>query len=222
MKVGYAGSGDVPGYLLNQFSMDEYQGNLRVATTVWEKNSNSLFILDPSMNITGSVENLAKGETIYSVRFIKDNGYVVTYRTMDPLFVFDLSDPKKPVLTGELEVPGFSSYLHPIGDDMLLGIGADTYDIYRKDSSGKDVVIGTRQGGIKFSLFDISDKGKPKEISKYVVGDSGTWSEALNNHKVSCSIQPMKRRPSTHISDMRTVRKKADREPSSWVMKIKS
>lgn len=183
MKVGYAGSGDVPGYLLNQFAMDEYQGNLRVATTVWEKNSNSLYILDPSMNIMGSVENLAKGETIYSVRFIKENGYVVTYRTMDPLFVFDLSDPKKPVLTGELEVPGFSSYLHPIGDDLLLGIGADTYDIYRKDSSGKDVVIGTRQGGIKFSLFDISDKGKPKEISKYVVGDSGTWSEALNNHK---------------------------------------
>lgn len=191
MKVGYAGSGDVPGYLLNQFSMDEYQGNLRVATTVWEKNSNSLYILDPSLNIMGSVENLAKGETIYSVRFIKDNGYVVTYRTMDPLFVFDLSDPKKPVLTGELEVPGFSSYLHPIGDDLLLGIGADTYDIYRKDSSGKDVVIGTRQGGIKFSLFDISDKGKPKEISKYVVGDSGTWSEALNNHK-AIMIDPAK------------------------------
>ena len=183
MKVGYAGSGDVPGYLLNQFSMDEYQGNLRVATTVWETNSNSLYVLSPSLNIMGSVENLAKGETIYSVRFIKDNGYVVTYRTIDPLFVFDLSDPKKPVLTGELEVPGFSSYLHPIGDDLLLGIGADTYDIYRKDSNGKDIVIGTRQGGIKFSLFDISDKGKPKEISKYVVGDSGTWSEALNNHK---------------------------------------
>ena len=189
MKVGYAGSGDVPGYLLNQFSMDEYQGKLRVATTVWKTNSNSLYILDPSLNIMGSVENLAKGETIYSVRFIKDNGYVVTYRTMDPLFVFDLSDPKKPVLTGELEVPGFSSYLHPIGDDLLLGIGADTYDIYRKDSNGKDIVIGTRQGGIKFSLFDISDKGKPKEISKYVVGDSGTWSEALNNHK-SIMIDP--------------------------------
>lgn len=183
MKVGYAGSGDVPGYLLNQFSMDEYQGNLRVATTVWEKSTNNLYILDPSMKIIGSVEDLAKGETIYSVRFIANKGYVVTYRTMDPLFVFDLSDPKKPVLTGELKVPGFSSYLHPIGDDLLLGIGADTYDIYRKDSSGKDVVIGTQQGGIKFSLFDISEKGKPKEISKYVVGYSGTWSEALNNHK---------------------------------------
>lgn len=183
MKVGYAGSGTVPGYLLNQFSMDEFEGNLRVATTVWEKNSNSLYILDPSLNIAGSVEDLAKGESIYSVRFMGDKGYVVTFRTIDPLFVFDLSDPKNPVLTGELKVPGFSSYLHPIGEDLLLGIGADTYDIYRKDSSGKDVVIGTRQGGIKFSLFDVSDMGKPKEISNYVVGDSGSSSEALYNHR---------------------------------------
>ena len=183
MKVGYAGSGTVPGYLLNQFSLDEYEGNLRVATTVWEKNSNSLYILDKSLNITGSVEDLAKGESIYSVRFMGDKGYVVTFRTMDPLFVFDLSDPKKPVLTGELKVPGFSNYLHPIGEDILLGIGADTYEIYRKDSNGKDVVVGTRQGGIKFSLFDISDMGKPKEISKYVVGDEGSSSEAFYNHK---------------------------------------
>lgn len=183
MKVGYAGSGDVPGYLLNQFSMDEYDGNLRVATTVWEKSANSLYILDSSLNITGSVEDLAKGETIYSVRFLGDKGYVVTFRTIDPLFVFDLSDPENPVLTGELKVPGFSNYLHPIGEDLLLGIGADTYDIYRKDSSGKEVVIGTRQGGIKFSLFDVSDMGKPKEVSKYVVGDSGSYSEALYNHK---------------------------------------
>lgn len=191
MKVGYAGSGSVQGYLLNQFAMDEYEGNLRVATTSWEKSSNNLFILDHSLNIAGSVEDLAKGETIYSVRFMGDKGYVVTFRTIDPLFVFDLSDPKKPVLTGELKVPGFSSYLHPIGEDLLLGIGADAYDIYRKDSSGKEVVVGTRQGGIKFSLFDISDMGKPKEISNYVIGDSGSGSEALNNHK-AIMIDPSK------------------------------
>lgn len=183
MKVGYAGSGDVPGYLLNQFSMDEHQGHLRVATTDWEKGSNSLYILDQSLNISGSVEDLAKGESIYSVRFMGDKGYIVTFRTIDPLFVFDLSDPKNPVLTGELKVPGFSNYLHPVGEDILLGIGADTYEIYRKDSSGKDVVVGTRQGGIKFSLFDVSDMGKPKELSKYVVGDAGSSSEALYNHK---------------------------------------
>lgn len=183
MKVGYAGSGTVPGYLLNQFSMDEYEGNLRVATTIWEKSSNSLFILDRSLNIIGSVEDLAKGETIYSVRFLGNKGYIVTFRTIDPLFVFDLSNPKKPVLTGELKVPGFSSYLHPVGEDLLLGIGADAYDIYRKDGTGKEVVVGTRQGGIKFSLFDISDMGKPKELASYVVGDSGSGSEALYNHK---------------------------------------
>ncbi len=183
MKVGYAGSGEVPGYLLNQFSMDEHEGNLRVATTDWAKSSNSMYILDQSLNIAGSVEDLAKGESIYSVRFMGDKGYVVTFRTIDPLFVFDLSDPKNPVVTGELKVPGFSSYLHPVAEDILLGIGADTYEIYKKDSSGKDVVIGTRQGGIKFSLFDVSDMGKPKEISKYVVGDAGSSSEALYNHK---------------------------------------
>ncbi|MDD3168317.1 MAG: beta-propeller domain-containing protein [Eubacteriales bacterium] len=183
MKIGYAGSGDVPGYLLNQFSMDEHEEHLRVATTDWEKRSNSLYILDQSLNVSGSVEDLAKGESIYSVRFMGDKGYVVTFRTMDPLFVFDLSDPRNPVLTGELKVPGFSSYLHPVGEDLLLGIGADTYELYRKDNSGKDVVVGTRQGGIKFSLFDVSDMGKPKEISKYVAGDEGSSSEALNNHK---------------------------------------
>jgi Secreted protein containing C-terminal beta-propeller domain distantly related to WD-40 repeats len=183
MKVGYAGSGEVPGYLLNQFSMDEYKGNLRVATTDWQTSSNGLYVLDRSLNVVGSVKNLAKGESIYSVRFLGDKGYVVTYKTIDPLFVFDLSDPQKPFLTGEVEVPGFSSYLHPVGDNLLLGIGMDTYDIYRKDNAGKDIVVGTRQGGIKFSLFDISDMGKPKEIAKYVVGDSGSSTEALYNHK---------------------------------------
>lgn len=186
MKVGYAGSGEVPGYLLNQFSMDEYDGNLRVAVTEWNNksgSSNSLYILDPSLNIKGSVKDLAEGETIYSVRFMGDKGYVVTFRTIDPLFVFDLSDPEKPVLTGELKVPGFSNYLHPVGKDLLLGIGLDTYEIYKKDSSGKEVVVGTRQGGIKFSLFDVSDMGKPREISTYVVGDEGSGSEALYNHR---------------------------------------
>jgi len=186
MKVGYAGSGEVPGYLLNQFSMDEYLGYLRVAVTEWDNksgSSNSLYILDSSLNIVGSVKDLAAGETIYSVRFMGDKGYVVTFRTIDPLFVFDLSDPENPVLTGELKVPGFSNYLHPVGENLLLGIGLDTYEIYKKDSSGKDVVVGTRQGGIKFSLFDVSDMGKPREISTYVVGDEGSGSEALYNHK---------------------------------------
>lgn len=182
MKVGYAGSGEVKGYLLNQFSLDEYEGYLRVATTTQDR-GNGVYVLDESLNIAGSVEGLAKGENIYSVRFMGEKGYIVTFKTIDPLFVLDLSDPEKPVVTGELKIPGFSNYLHPVGKDLLLGIGADTNEIFMRDNSGEEVVIGTRQGGIKFSLFDVSDMGKPKEVSKYVVGDSGSSSEAFYNHK---------------------------------------
>jgi inhibitor of cysteine peptidase len=89
--------------------------------TTWNS-ENNLFILDNSLNICGSVTGLAKGEQIYSVRLIGDKGYIVTYRTMDPLFVFDLSDPKNPKVTGELKIPGFSNYLHPVGNNLILGI----------------------------------------------------------------------------------------------------
>jgi inhibitor of cysteine peptidase len=181
MKIGYAGSGNVDGYVLNQFSMDEHNGYFRIATT-WNS-ENNLFILDNSLNVCGSVTGLAKGEQIYSVRFMGDKGYIVTYRTIDPLFVFDLSDPKSPKVTGELKIPGFSNYLHPVGENLILGIGQETYEIYKKDSTGKEIVVGTRQGGIKLSLFDVSDMGKPKEISNYVLGDSGSYTEAFYNHK---------------------------------------
>lgn len=182
LKVGYAGSGEVPGYLVNQFAMDEFEGHLRVATTNWGTD-NSLFVLDDSMNVSGKVTGLAKGERIYSVRFMGNKGYVVTFRTMDPLFVFDLSDPTNPMVTGELKIPGFSNYLHPVSETQLLGIGMDVVDIYQKDQFGKEIVIGQKQGGIKISLFDVSDKGKPIEISKYLLGSNGSYAEALNNHK---------------------------------------
>lgn len=182
LNIGYAGSGEVPGYLINQFAMDEYEDHLRVAVTVWGED-NSLYVLDPSMNISGSVTGLAKGENIYSVRFLGNKGYIVTFRTMDPLFVFDLSDPGHPRVTGELKIPGFSNYLHPVDENHLLGIGMDVKDIYQKDKYGNEVVIGTQQGGIKISLFDVSDMGKPIEVSQYILGDAGSYSEALNNHK---------------------------------------
>lgn len=182
LNIGYAGSGEVPGYLINQFAMDEYEDHLRVAVTVWGED-NSLYVLDHSMNISGSVTGLAKGETIYSVRFLGDKGYIVTFRTIDPLFIFDLSDPGHPRVTGELKIPGFSNYLHPVDENHLLGIGMDVKEIYQKDKYGKEVVIGTQQGGIKISLFDVSDMGKPIEISQYILGDAGSYSEALNNHK---------------------------------------
>ncbi len=182
MNIGYAGSGKVKGSLLNQFSMDEFEGNLRVATTLWEE-GNNLFVLDGSLNVMGSVTGLAKGETIYSVRFMGDKGYVVTFRTIDPLFVFDLSDPRAPRVTGELKIPGFSNYLHPVGDGLILGIGMETRELFERDALGREAVVGFRQGGLKISLFDVSDMGKPKEITNLVIGESGSYSEALYNHK---------------------------------------
>lgn len=181
-KLGYAGSGKVEGQVLNQFSMDESEGYLRVATTTWE-NGNGVYVLDDSLNVYGSIKGLAKGERIYSARFMGDKGYVVTFRNIDPLFVFDLSDPSAPKVTGELKIPGFSNYLHPVGEDLILGIGAETHEIYVKDDKGNEIVIGNRQGGIKFSLFDVSDMGKPREISKSVIGGSGSYTEAFYNHK---------------------------------------
>ncbi len=172
MKIGFAGGGMVEGYLLNQFSMDEYNGNLRVATTNWKREStNAVYVLDKNLNQIGSVENLAPGETIYSVRFMGDMGYVVTFRQIDPLFVLDLSNPGTPKVVGELKIPGFSNYLHPIGKDTLLGIGQSI-----------DEKTG-RQDGIKLSIFDVSDSAKPREINNLILGSSGSYAEVLNNHK---------------------------------------
>lgn len=172
MKMGFAGGGMVEGSILNQFSMDESDGNLRVATTNWQRQStNALYVLDENLNEIGSLENLAPGERIYSVRFMGEKGYIVTFRQIDPLFVLDLSDPEAPRLTGELKVPGFSNYLHPLSEDVLLGIGQDI-----------DEKTG-RQQGIKLSVFDVSDQGKPRELSSLTLGGSGSYAEVLNNHK---------------------------------------
>ena len=100
-----------------------------------------------------------------------EKGYIVTFRQIDPLFVIDLSDPEDPEIKGELKVPGFSNYLHPLGENTLLGIGRDV-----DEDTG-------RQGGIKLSIFDVSDQGKPKEINNLILGDSGSYAEVLNNHK---------------------------------------
>ncbi|MCL2121444.1 MAG: beta-propeller domain-containing protein [Clostridiales bacterium] len=184
-KIGYAGSGGIEGALNNQFSMDEYNGHLRVATTVsWPETYNNLYVLDANMEVSGLVPGYAKGERIYSARFMGARAYVVTFRQVDPLFVFDLSDPAAPRITGELKVPGFSSYLHPVSDTVLLGVGRDVYDLFRVDSKGDPVVVGQQTGGLKISLFDVSDMGKPKEIDTLVLGSYGE-SELLYNHKAA-------------------------------------
>lgn len=175
-----AGTGTVPGTILNQYSMDESDGYFRLATTsgeVWRNDAytsqNNLYILDEALNITGKIEGLAGGEVIKSVRFMGNQAYVVTFRTTDPLFVLDLADPTAPSVLGELKIPGYSSYLHPISNNRLLGFG------YEVTVNG-DIAY---ENGLKVSLFDISDLSQPKEISTVVLGSRGSYSELVYNAK---------------------------------------
>ena len=173
-EIEYVASGEVPGMVLNQFSMDEYDGYFRVATTTYgETPQNHIYILDMDLNIVGSLEDLAPGETIYSARFMGERGYLVTFRQVDPLFVIDLSDPYNPGVLGYLKITGYSDYLHPYDENHLIGIGKET----------------TEEGefawyqGVKISLFDVSDVNNPIEISKYEIGNRGTDSPVLWDHK---------------------------------------
>ncbi len=173
----YLASGKVSGYIDDQFSLDEYNGMLRIATTSYNEQRNTvnnLFVLDQKLEPVGEVTGLAEDERIYSVRFMGETAYVVTFKETDPLFVIDLSDPAKPVVKGELKIPGFSEYLHPIDENTLVGLGINTY------VNHNGVVI---EDGLKLSLFDVSDPTDPKESASYLIGNTGSDSEALNNHK---------------------------------------
>jgi hypothetical protein len=170
----YVASGEVPGMVLNQFSMDEYDGHFRVATTTYgETTGNHVYILDMDLNIVGSLEGLAPGETIYSARFVGERGHMVTFRQVDPLFVIDLSDPGNPRELGYLKVTGYSDYLHPYDETHLIGIGKETTD------AGEFAWYQ----GVKISLFDVRDVNNPLEISKLEIGDRGTDSPVLWDHK---------------------------------------
>ena len=186
--IAMEGQGTVPGNVLNQFSMDEYKGYFRLVTTETEINysnyndneivptieyntKNHLFVLDGAMNVVGSMEDLARGESIYSARFMGDVGYFVTYRQVDPLFTVDLSAPANPTLLSELKVPGFSNHLHPFGDGLLLGFGQDA-----------DEQSGTTQG-LKLSMFDTSDLTAVTEKHTVSLGEKYMWSNASYNHK---------------------------------------
>ncbi|MDF2819944.1 MAG: hypothetical protein K0R15_385 [Clostridiales bacterium] len=181
ININYIATGEVKGHIINQFAMDEYNDFFRVATT--DNLSNGVFVFDKNMKQVGKVDDLAKGEMIYSVRFTGEKAYMVTFKTMDPLFVIDLSNPENPKVLGELKIPGFSNYMHPISDNTVLGIGRDTVEIYEKDKNGKEIVVGFRTGGIKLSLFDVTDPENPIEKEKIIFGDEYTNSEALYNHK---------------------------------------
>jgi uncharacterized secreted protein with C-terminal beta-propeller domain len=171
-------SGEVPGMVLNQFSMDEYDGYFRVATTTYEETSrNNIYVLDVNdLSIVGSLEDLARGETIYSARFMGERGYLVTFEKTDPLFVIDLSDPYNPEILGELKMPGYSNYLHPYDENYLIGIGKEAVEAEEWDFAWYQ--------GLKIALFDVSDVSNPREIGNpYVIGERGTDSPVLWDHK---------------------------------------
>jgi len=173
-------NGEVPGRVLNQFSMDEYNGYFRIATTtgqVWSSETpsrNNVYILDMNLSIVGRLEDLAPGESIYSARFMGERGYLVTFRKVDPLFVVDLKDPANPRVLGQLKITGYSDYLHPYDENHIIGIGKETVEAEEGDFAWYQ--------GVKISLFDVSDVEKPKEIAKYEIGDRGTDSPILRDH----------------------------------------
>jgi hypothetical protein len=174
----YRASGAVPGYLLNQFSMSEHEGHLRAAATEepawWSGEAGAshsavtvLAERDGRLARVGRVEGLGRGERIYAVRFLGDRGYVVTFRQIDPLYALDLSDPAHPAVRGALKIPGFSSYLHPVDESTLIGIGQAA------DDAG-------RTQGTQVSLFDVSDPAAPRRIAQRAL--DGDWSEAEADH----------------------------------------
>lgn len=174
-SVAYSAHGNVNGRLHNQFSMDENDGYFRITTTEYKngEKSNSLYILDDKLDEYSSIKGIAPEENIYSTRFMGNRAYMVTFETVDPLFVIDVGDPKEPKILGALKIPGYSDYLHPYDENHLIGIGKDTF-VYEDMAYYK---------GIKLSMFDVTDVENPKELFKEVIGDRGTSSEVLSNHK---------------------------------------
>lgn len=164
--VSYKGTGAVPGYIDSQYSLDENGGFLRIATTDYNYDTDtdisSIYVFDSSLNVVGKLVDIAKDEQIKSVRYMGQYAYVVTFRNTDPLFVIDLSDPSKPQIKGEVKLPGFSEYLHVVGDGLLLGIG------YDGDEENENF------NNVKISLFDVSDPTVPKEIDSHTIKNAST------------------------------------------------
>lgn len=171
--IQFTATCEVAGDVNNQFSLDEKDGNLRVATTSYNENderTNNLFILDENLKKIGEITGFADNESIQSVRFVGDTAYVITYEQIDPLFIIDLSDPANPQIKGEVEITGFSSLLVPVDENTLLGIGYSTYQ-------GE---YGEATDGLKLALFDISDHEKPTVLDSFVLNNA--FSEAQQNH----------------------------------------
>lgn len=181
-EVEYSCKTRVKGQTINQYSLDEYNGNLRVALKD-SKEGSRIVIFNEKMKQIGETPYLAKGEQMYSTRFMGDKAYLVTYKTIDPLFVIDLSNPTEPKVLGELKIPGYSTYLHPYDENHLIGIGMQTEEKINRDIQGKVTSATATITGMKMALFDVTDPTNPVEISSTVIGDRRTTSAILTNPK---------------------------------------
>jgi len=177
--ITFEATGEVLGYVLDQFLMDEHNGYFRIATTVNNRRTfaeeatskNNVYVLDMNLNVVGKLEDLAPGEQIYSARFMGDRCYLVTYRQIDPFFVIDVANPTEPKVLGYLKIPGFSGYLHPYDENHIIGIG-------KQDSN------------VKLSLFDVTDVTAPRETAKYIVEADYSDSPVLYDHKAFLFDKP--------------------------------
>lgn len=169
------------GQTINQFSIDEYEENLRIA--LYDSEGSRIAIFNNEMKKIGETPKLAEGEKMYSSRFLGNKAYLVTYKTVDPLFVVDLSNPRDPQVLGELKIPGYSTYLHPYDENHLIGIGMQTEEKVNRNSSGRIISTSSVITGMKMALFDVTDVNNPIQISDTIIGDSRTTSAILTNHK---------------------------------------
>ena len=169
--AAYRASGSVDGALLNQWSLSEHKDHLRVVTTTGnfgcggcvgdQSQMNVLRFQGRDLVVVGKAGGMGKGEAVKGVRFLGDRAYVVTFRQIDPFYVVDLADPAKPAVVGELKMPGYSAYLHPVGGNQVLGVG-------------RDATAEGRVTGIKVSLYDVADAAKPAEVRSITMPDSYT------------------------------------------------
>src|SRR6266571_4813821 len=188
-NISYQATGTVSGHVLNEFSMDEYNGNFRIATTGYSFNQvastggvastyvqqTNLYVLDSGLHIIGRLEGLSPGEAFYAARFMGDRAYLVTFQRMDPLFVIGLQDPHQPKVLGQLNIPGVSDYLQPYDETHLIGFGKSSQNVTWENAALFQ--------GLKLSLFDVTDPGHPIDTSDYFVGDRGSDSPALTDHR---------------------------------------
>ncbi len=181
-KIVVEAEGSVSGFVLNQFSMDEYDGFFRIATTEWNNgwtdegfvsnSSNNLFVLNMDLDVVGRLENLAPGESIYAARFMADRVYLVTFRQIDPFFVIDTADQTAPKVLGYLKIPGFSGYLHSYDENHVIG-------------------IGKQDNNVKLSLFDVTNVSAPTEaVDPYIVEADWSDSMVLWDHKAFLFDEP--------------------------------